>query len=98
MFSSVAEMKRELVPGTKIQMTYHRHDRAGALSLVGAVRTVTRANTVDLMIETVRPDGEVVESHMGWPKLAEVRFEENGWTILGPDGEDFMSYVVVDTP
>ncbi len=96
MFASVAEMKRELVPGTKIRMTFHRHDRPGSGSLVGAVRTVTRANTVDLMIETVRPDGEVVESHMGWPSRDKVRFDENGWTILGPDGEDFMSYVVVD--
>lgn len=95
MFGSVAEMKRALIPGTKIKMTYHRHDRPNLPSLVGQVRTVTRANTVDLMIETERPNGQTVESHMQWPKRDGVRFEDRGWSILDHDGEPLMSYEII---
>lgn len=92
MFSSVAKTAGELFPDTTIQMTFRRRTRAGLCSLVDAVR----AGTDDLMIETGGPDGGVVESDEDWPRLAEVRFEEYGSTILGPDSLESRSHVVVN--
>jgi hypothetical protein len=96
MFKTVAEMKRSLTPGTVITMTYHRFPEpiTGGPGLVGIARKVARTNTVDLLIETVRPGGKVVESHMRWPKRDEVLFTPRGWAILDEDGDPFMVYEI----
>lgn len=93
MFKSVADMKRQLVPGTVIRMV--RHDWYPSGPLIGQDREIVSTNSVGIKIKTTR-NGETVESGMDWPRLNEVKFTENGWAIkLDPESDKLMEYVIV---
>ncbi|ASZ75048.1 hypothetical protein FDI69_gp137 [Rhodococcus phage Trina] len=93
MFKSVADMKRQLVPGTVIRMV--RHDWYPSGPLIGEDREIVSANSVGIKIKTER-NGETVESGMDWPRPKYISFTENGWKVqLDPQTDKFMEYVVV---
>lgn len=93
MFKSVADMKRQLTPGTVIKMV--RHDWYPSGPLIGQEREIVSTNSVGIKIKTER-DGETVESGMDWPRGKYITFTENGWTVkLDPGSDKLMEYVVV---
>lgn len=101
---TLAAIKRRLVPGVIVTMTYHKHFESVL---------VVRGNTGNTVLKDRSPVGiprEVVArqsngiafrnkdmaiSWLYWPKASQVRGDgPDSFTILDEDGSPFMSYTI----
>ena len=75
---TVAELKRQMIPGTKLTLTN---------SLLGPCnkpRTVARVNSVDFMLHQDDKPGAPV-SHCRWPKASQLVETPKGFRIMEGD-------------
>ena len=89
---SVAAIKRQLVPGVTLRIVNHIRPVANR------VTTVTpKTNTVDLCTWAENAKGEQVESHMRWPKAADLRPGDlpNSFHI-DSDGTPFLTVTILE--
>lgn len=88
---SLADLKRRLVPGAQVRLTWHRFaHRATAPDFIGSLRTVCRAQTQRVAFSR---EGNPELSWLTYPRAADLRIDgPDAFTILH-DGEPHMSYV-----
>lgn len=84
---TLADLKRKLVPGTKLRLVYSiRH---GACNKARTVKTL-RTNGVSYIGEDI-PEGE--ESWMSFPKAKDLVEIEGGFSVKSPQGVALVQYI-----
>lgn len=85
---TVADLKRLLIPGTRLRLVH---------SLMGPcdkLRVVAKTNTVDVMFT-----GDGIEegnvSHLAWPKASRLHKTPDGFEIREDNGEVSVRYVLL---
>lgn len=69
----LAELKRYLKPGMRLDMVHLQSVwRPG-------IRTVSQVNSVGFTLETIKPNGSIVQSHATWPKASYFESTDNGF-------------------
>lgn len=80
----LAEFKRTLKAGDHLTMI--DNDGNPSHTLKGERRRVVRTNSVDILIET-QYHGQLVHSHLTWPKAADFEITDIGFNINTPGGK-----------
>ena len=102
-FKNLADFKRRVTHMTLVRQAVRKDPVTGNYSptgelvdtanwLVGIKRPVAKINSVDIMLTTTRPDGEVVDSHLQLGKASQWTFD--GDTVTRDDGSGIMQYKV----
>ena len=102
-FKNLADFKRRVTHMTLLRQAVRKDPATGNMSrtgelvdsrnwLVGIRRPVEKINSVDIMLTTEKPDGEVVTSHLQLGKASEWSFD--GDTVTKDDGSGIMQYRV----
>lgn len=87
---SLAALKRRIKVGTVVA-TEHDHVYADTFP---AQRTVTRVQSNGIAFGHTRPDGEVVDSWIYWPRAAEVQVDGDRFVIGGLN--DKLAYRIIE--
>lgn len=102
-FKSLADFKRRVTHMTLLRQAVRKDPVTGRYSdtgelvdtanwLVGIKRPVEKINSVDIMLTTERPGGEIVTSHLTLGKASQWSFD--GDTVTRDDGSGIMQYKV----
>lgn len=102
-FKNFADFKRRVTHMTLVRQAIRKDPTTGNCSptgelvdsanwLVGIKRPVEKVNSVDIMLTTEKPDGEVVTSHLTLGKASQWSFD--GDTVTKDDGSGIMQYKV----
>jgi hypothetical protein len=104
-FKNLADFKRRVTHMTLVRQAWRREgelvdtdfnwlliDSTHPNPLLGVKRPVAKINSVDIMLTTIKPDGETVLSHLQLGKASEWSFD--GATVTRDDGSGLMQYTV----
>ena len=92
---TVSALRRVLVPGTTLRIVNHRYPQVSRTTVV-----LPRTNTVDLVTHALdRRTGKDVESHLPWPKRADLHPDETDSRVvhISHDGvKKFLTVTVLE--
>jgi hypothetical protein len=94
-FKNLADFKRRVTHMTLVRQAWRREGELVDTDfnwLLGVKRPVAKINSVDIMLTTIKPDGETVLSHLQLGKASEWSFD--GATVTRDDGSGLMQYTV----